>query len=71
VSPSKKVQLLVLIGVLCIGATLQMLGVSMSFWDLEGWSDTVIPAFCIASTSVLFRIDRESYHDNLRMLCLD
>lgn len=39
---SKHVQLffLLLIGVLCLGVLLQILGVSISFWDLDGWYDS-------------------------------
>lgn len=30
-----------LISLLCVGVILLMLGVSQTFWDLDGWGDTV------------------------------
>ncbi len=33
--------ILFLIGLLCVGITLQILGASLSFWDLDGSSDPI------------------------------
>jgi hypothetical protein len=44
---------LLLLGLLCVGVTLQMLGVSVAFWDLDGSSD-LVESLLLEGFAVLF-----------------
>lgn len=65
-STNSRCNALLLISLLCVGITLQMLGVSLAFWDLNGSSDLVesslLEGFAIISTEpVLSPIFRSLY----------